>query len=308
MQEIVQVRQNWAPRATRTTKPISPSRQNLDMIGWSANTGQSRHLCFCCVEHYVPPPSHGIHSLRFSRYWRRTAGGCRALSHQYVNLRAGPGTDFPVILTVQAQAPISIRGCLGDYTWCDVVFGYDRGWMRSIYLSGIYQGYYYPLRDYAPRLGYSVANFDINQYWDLYYRDRTFYQDRSQCRSSTRRLGAGQCRSAMAPLHVRPLGLHRSLRMEVELRQAVWLGHLPLRPMGFLKPGWLVLGAGQPLGSGLGVMAVLWQLFGLGATPALLRWGCECQHPGRDGPWLLLASGSDRGIRVGRPLALHRAG
>ena len=52
-------------------------------------------------------------------------------------------------------------------------------------------------------------------------------------------------------------GLHRSLRMEVELRQAVWLGHLPLRPMGFLKPGWLVLGAGQPLGSGLGVMAVL---------------------------------------------------
>jgi len=150
-------------------------------------------------------------------------------------LRAGPGTDFPVILTVQAQAPISIRGCLGDYTWCDVVFGYDRGWMRSIYLSGIYQGYYYPLRDYAPRLGYSVVNFDINQYWDLYYRDRTFYQDRSQCRSSTRRLGAGQCRSAMAPLHVRPLGLHRSLRMEVELRQAVWLGHLPLRPMGFLQ-------------------------------------------------------------------------
>ena len=67
-----------------------------------------------------------------------------------VNLRAGPGTDFPVILTVQAQAPISILGCLGDYTWCDVVFGDDRGWMRSIYLSGFYQGYYYPLRDYAP--------------------------------------------------------------------------------------------------------------------------------------------------------------
>ena len=51
-----------------------------------------------------------------------------------VNLRAGPGTDYPVILTVQAQAPISIFGCLGDYTWCDVVFGYNRGWMRSIYL------------------------------------------------------------------------------------------------------------------------------------------------------------------------------
>ena len=97
-----------------------------------------------------------------------------------VNLRAGPGTDFPMILTVQAQAPISILGCLGDYTWCDVAFGHDRGWMRSIYLSGFYQGYYYPLRDYAPRLGYSVVSFDINHYWDAYYRDRPFYQDRPQ--------------------------------------------------------------------------------------------------------------------------------
>ncbi len=97
-----------------------------------------------------------------------------------VNLRAGPGTDFPVILTVQAQAPISILGCLGDYTWCDVVFADDRGWMRSIYLSGFYQGYYYPLSDYAPRLGYSVVSFDINQYWDAYYRDRPFYQERPQ--------------------------------------------------------------------------------------------------------------------------------
>ena len=97
-----------------------------------------------------------------------------------VNLRAGPGTDFPVILTVQAQAPISILGCLGDYTWCDVVFEHDRGWMRSIYLSGFYQGYYYPLSDYAPRLGYSVVSFDINQYWDAYYRDRPFYQERPQ--------------------------------------------------------------------------------------------------------------------------------
>jgi len=52
--------------------------------------------------------------------------------------------------------------------------------MRSIYLAGLYQGYYYPLRDYAPRLGYSIVDFDINQYWDAYYRDRPFYQERTQ--------------------------------------------------------------------------------------------------------------------------------
>ena len=95
-----------------------------------------------------------------------------------VNLRAGPDTDYPVIFTVPARAPIAILGCLGDHTWCDVVFQDSRGWMRSIYLAGFYQGYYYPLRDYAPRLGYPVVDFDIGDYWDAYYRDRPFYQER----------------------------------------------------------------------------------------------------------------------------------
>jgi uncharacterized protein YraI len=43
-----------------------------------------------------------------------------------VSLRAGPGTDYPKILTVPARAPIYILGCLGDYTWCDVVFARNR--------------------------------------------------------------------------------------------------------------------------------------------------------------------------------------
>jgi uncharacterized protein YraI len=58
-----------------------------------------------------------------------------------VNLRAGPDTDYPVIVTVRNRAPVAILGCLGDHTWCDVVFQESRGWMRSIYLSGFYQGY-----------------------------------------------------------------------------------------------------------------------------------------------------------------------
>jgi uncharacterized protein YraI len=95
-----------------------------------------------------------------------------------VNLRAGPGTDYPVIVTVQGRAPIAILGCLADYGWCDVIFQNARGWMRSIYLAGFYQGYYYPLRDYAPRLGYRVVSFDIGTYWDSYYRDRPFYGER----------------------------------------------------------------------------------------------------------------------------------
>ncbi|MGB6970465.1 MAG: SH3 domain-containing protein, partial [Methyloceanibacter sp.] len=66
-----------------------------------------------------------------------------------VNLRAGPGTEYPVIVTVPGRAPISILGCLPDYSWCDSLFQGNRGWMRSIYLSGYYQGSYYSLGDYA---------------------------------------------------------------------------------------------------------------------------------------------------------------
>jgi hypothetical protein len=45
--------------------------------------------------------------------------------------------------------------------------------------------------------------------------------------------------------------------MDVDLGRAIRLGHLPLRPLGFLKPGGVVLGARQPLGSSLGLLAVL---------------------------------------------------
>ncbi|MGH6735683.1 MAG: DUF6600 domain-containing protein [Methyloceanibacter sp.] len=97
-----------------------------------------------------------------------------------VNLRAGPGTQYPVIVTVPAEAPITILGCLPDYTWCDTVFHDSRGWMSSIYLSGYYEGSYYSLGDYAPRLGYQTVTFDVEAYWDAYYRDEPFYGERTR--------------------------------------------------------------------------------------------------------------------------------
>lgn len=97
-----------------------------------------------------------------------------------VNLRAGPGTEYPVILTVPADAPITILGCLPDYTWCDSVFENYRGWMSAVYLSGYSEGDYYLLRDYAPDLGYQRVTFNIDAYWDSYYRDEPFYGDRGR--------------------------------------------------------------------------------------------------------------------------------
>ncbi len=95
-----------------------------------------------------------------------------------VNLRAGPGTKYPVLVTVPTDAPITILGCLEDYTWCDTTFEESRGWMRSIYLAGYYDDEYYLLSDYAPELGYQTVTFDRVAYWDSYYRDKPFYKDR----------------------------------------------------------------------------------------------------------------------------------
>ena len=97
-----------------------------------------------------------------------------------VNLRAGPGTEYPVLVTVPARSPIAILGCLPDYGWCDSIFQGNRGWMRSIYLSGWYQGNYYALRDYAPRMGYRTVTFDIEGYWGKNYRNRPFYGERTR--------------------------------------------------------------------------------------------------------------------------------
>ena len=97
-----------------------------------------------------------------------------------VNLRAGPGTEYPVLVTVPTDAPITILGCLEDYTWCDTIFEQHRGWMSSIYLAGYYDGEYYLLSDYAPDLGYQVLTFDRAAYWDAYYQDEPFYDDQSR--------------------------------------------------------------------------------------------------------------------------------
>ena len=97
-----------------------------------------------------------------------------------VNLRAGPGAEYPIILTVATEAPITILGCLADYTWCDTVFEDHRGWMSAVYLAGYYEGEYYYLKDWAPDLDYQVVTFDIETYWDTYYRDQPFYAQRTR--------------------------------------------------------------------------------------------------------------------------------
>ena len=51
-----------------------------------------------------------------------------------VNLRAGPGIDYPLLAPLPPGTPAEIFGCLDGWTWCDIaVNGPDgalRGWAR----------------------------------------------------------------------------------------------------------------------------------------------------------------------------------
>ncbi|WP_181706761.1 SH3 domain-containing protein [Chthonobacter rhizosphaerae] len=95
-----------------------------------------------------------------------------------VNLRAGPGTNYPRIAVVRRGSSVEIHGCLRGYSWCDVSVGYERGWISSRYLDRFYddrQVYVPQPRYYRP----PVVTFGFG-YWDRHYRDRDFYRYRER--------------------------------------------------------------------------------------------------------------------------------
>jgi uncharacterized protein YraI len=92
-----------------------------------------------------------------------------------VSVRAGPDTSYPVVGGLGAGAPVEVFGCLDDWSWCDVGFGYDRGWVYAPYLNYVYQGRRVPFYTYAPSFGIPIIAFSVGSYWDRYYRGRSWY-------------------------------------------------------------------------------------------------------------------------------------
>ena len=93
-----------------------------------------------------------------------------------LNLRAGPGTAFPVLLVIPAGARLDIVGCLAAYDWCDVAWGNNRGWVAGRYLQARLNRQPVPLHRRQP----PVTAFDFPRYWDDHYRHRPFYQHRDR--------------------------------------------------------------------------------------------------------------------------------
>jgi uncharacterized protein YraI len=96
----------------------------------------------------------------------------------YLNLRAGPHPDFPVVSVIPRATSVVLYGCLSDFFWCDVSYGPERGWVYSAYLSFPYQGQPVVIADYGPVIGLQILTFSVATYWGAYYANRAWYHNR----------------------------------------------------------------------------------------------------------------------------------
>jgi uncharacterized protein YraI len=105
-----------------------------------------------------------------------TAMAARGYATTTVNMRAGPGTDYPVVATIPDDAHLNIHGCLSDHDWCDVTWSSNRGWVSSHFLDYFYRGHYVYLPSYYEEIDVPVVTFALGSYWDNYYRGRPWYR------------------------------------------------------------------------------------------------------------------------------------
>ena len=52
----------------------------------------------------------------------------------HLNVRSGPGFQYPVVAQMPANTRFPVTGCIQDYSWCSVVVGSVTGWASAPYL------------------------------------------------------------------------------------------------------------------------------------------------------------------------------
>ena len=101
-----------------------------------------------------------------------------AYTAKTVNLRAGPARDFPVVAVLPAGFQIAVQGCVGDYTWCDVLAGDLRGWVYGGNIQYSYQNSYAPVITWGPVMGIAIIGFTLEDYWGRHYWRSPWYPER----------------------------------------------------------------------------------------------------------------------------------
>jgi len=145
------------------------------------------------------------------------ASAQNAFTSRPMNVRAGPNRAYPLVTQLGPGAPVDVHGCLSDWSWCDVSFGDNRGWIYSGGLSFVYQGERVPLYSYGPSLGLPIITFSLMSYWNDYYHGRPWYAQRNSWahRSLPARMRPpGRPHAGPPPRAGRPMGGHGEVRGE----------------------------------------------------------------------------------------------
>ena len=98
----------------------------------------------------------------------------------YVNLRAGPGTRYPRIMTLQPGTAVAVHGCINGWSWCDVGAQGERGWVDGSYLQYPYRNRRVVLSSYGSQIGIPIVSFILGAYWGNHYSNRSWYGERQR--------------------------------------------------------------------------------------------------------------------------------
>jgi uncharacterized protein YraI len=104
-----------------------------------------------------------------------SAAAQQAQSTKWVNLRAGPARDYPLVASFGPGAPLAVQGCTPGFAWCDVIGPGVRGWIYAGNISYPYQNGDVPVLTYGASIGLPIVTFDIGSYWGQYYRNRPWF-------------------------------------------------------------------------------------------------------------------------------------
>src|SRR5438046_2265725 len=115
-----------------------------------------------------------------------SAAAQEAITLRDVDVYAGPSSEFPPVARLAPNSPVRVVGCLGDWSWCDVGFADNRGWVYAADLGYPYQGNRVAIIEYGPRIGLPVVSFSLQAYWDAHFRGRPWYGEREQWVSRVR--------------------------------------------------------------------------------------------------------------------------
>src|SRR5437762_3432006 len=67
-----------------------------------------------------------------------------------VEMHAGPDFGYPTVNVIPEGGDIEIFGCLNDWSWCDVAYEDDRGWVIGDSVMAEYGGRRGAIVDVAP--------------------------------------------------------------------------------------------------------------------------------------------------------------